>query len=49
MKKLVKDASKLSREHVQGLMQQLMKEAVFNASVRTAVPPSPSHAAMDTS
>jgi hypothetical protein len=46
---LVKDASNLSREHVQGLMQQLMKEAVFNASARNAVAPSPSPAAMDTS
>ena len=27
LKKLLKDASKLGREHVQGLMQQVMKDA----------------------
>jgi len=45
LKKLVKDASKLSREHVQGLMQQLLKDHVFNASATPAQPAG----AMDTS
>ena len=30
LRKLVKDSSKVSREHVQGLMSQLMKDVVFN-------------------
>jgi len=46
LKKLLKDSSKLGREHVQGLMQQLMKDMLFNQT-RTLLPPSP--AAMDTS
>jgi len=43
LKKLLKDASKLGREHVQGLMQQVMKDVMFNSS---HAPPT---AAMDTS
>eukprot|EP00967_Tisochrysis_lutea_P121094 scaffold199232_cov40-Tisochrysis_lutea.AAC.2 len=49
MKKLVKDASKLSREHVQGLMQQVMKDAVFNMSSMERSTTSPRPADMDIS
>eukprot|EP00316_Scyphosphaera_apsteinii_P020916 CAMPEP_0119346632 /NCGR_PEP_ID=MMETSP1333-20130426/108104_1 /TAXON_ID=418940 /ORGANISM="Scyphosphaera apsteinii, Strain RCC1455" /LENGTH=356 /DNA_ID=CAMNT_0007359143 /DNA_START=134 /DNA_END=1204 /DNA_ORIENTATION=+ len=45
LKKLLKDASKLGREHVQGLMQQLIKDVIFNQS-RSALPPA---SVMDTS
>ncbi|EOD17663.1 hypothetical protein EMIHUDRAFT_70490 [Emiliania huxleyi CCMP1516] len=44
LKKLVKGASKLSREHVQGMMQQILKDNIFNKSSGAA-----SEAAMDTS
>jgi len=45
LKKLMKDASKLGREHVQGLMQQVIKDGVFNSSRGAA--PAPTD--MDTS
>ena len=32
LRKIVKDSSKLCREHVQGLMSQVSKEVLFNPS-----------------
>ncbi len=47
LRKVVKLSSKLSREHVQGLMSQLMKDVVFNHSTARAA--LQGTAAMDTS
>ena len=47
LRKVVKLSSKLSREHVQGLMSQLMKDVVFNHSTATSTLAGTS--AMDTS
>ena len=44
LKKIVRDSSKLTREHLQGAMTQAMKNLLFNG-MPTAPPPT----AMDTS
>lgn len=50
LRKLVKDSSKVSREHVQGLMSQLMKDVVFNHAKPGATPAGTAGtASMDTS